>query len=342
MLRWVGYLMILAEFILIVSVYRKNLKKAALYCIVFGGFAALPFIAWVVGRNYLLYHTFFGARDTALVSIPGNIVLTFVRMNRWVMPLSLTQILPPAVAWLLLFLVLLVINRKTDWIRWGQCWMSAHFLPILIFSILYYLFITLTIYTGDHIISDYYDDRLQAPLFFALIIGLFLSIDVLVLSHLKADWKKRADLVLTALFIVWSLYPINLIYKFISYSLKDGVVAYNNYNTRLLNHSSLVEFIRTFEFRDDHPIYTNYTEAVYLFTGRQARSSPVDNQSYRAEKEHVIPQLTSWPPQGAAYLIWFELREKRNYFSPDDLSQVSNMELLFEGTAGRVLVARRR
>ena len=200
------------------------------------------------------------------------------------------------------------------------------------------MFITLTIYTGDHLISDYYDDRLQSPLFFGLMIGIFVSLDELVLSHIKENRKKLAELIITALFIDWSLYPINLMYKFVKYSLEDGVVAYNNYNTRSLNRSELVEFLRAFEFNDDLPIYTNYGEAVYLFTGRQSRSSPRDLLSYTARPEHVIPQVTNWPPQPEAYLIWFKSNEKRSYFSPDDLSQVSTMELLYEGKNGQVLI----
>jgi hypothetical protein len=326
---------------LIVSVYRENLKKAVLYCIVFGGIAALPFIAWVVGRNYLIYHTFFGARDTGLVSIPGNILLTFVRLNRWVFPISLTRVLPPLLIWFIVLLLLLIFNRKNDWMRWGRRWLSVHFLPILSFSILYVVFITLTIYTGDHLISDTYDDRLQSPLFFALIIGIFVSLDELVLSHIKENRKTLAEVVIAAIFIAWSLYPINLIYKFVSYSLKDGVVAYNNYNTRWLNQSELVEFLRTHDFNDGLPIYTNYGEAVYLFTGRQSRPSPRDALSYTARPEHVIPQLSDWPPQPEAYFIWFKTNEKRNYFSPDDLRQVSRMELLYEGQYGQVLIAAR-
>lgn len=338
MFRWVGYLMILVEIILIFFVYRKTIKKALLYSLAFGGLTALPFIAWVVGRNYFFYHTFFGSRDTSLVSIPGNIVLTFARVNRWIFPLSVTRLLPPIVIWSVLLLVLLAINRKKDWTRWGRRWLTAYFLPIPVLSIFYYLFITLTIYTGDHVISDIYDDRLQSLLFFVVFIGIFVSMDELVLAHIKESRKKLTDLIIAAVFIIWSVFPSNLMYKFIKYSLEDGVVVYNNYNTRALNHSDLVEFLRSYHFNDELPIYTNYGEAVYLFTGLQTESSPKDLQSYTAQPEHVPQQLTTWPPQPAAYFIWFKSGEKRNYFSPKNLSQVTLMELLYDGKKGQVLV----
>jgi hypothetical protein len=54
--------------------------------------------------------------------------------------------------------------------------------------------------------------------------------------------------------------------------------------------------------------------------------------------EHVPQQLVTWPPQPAAYFIWFESVEKRNYFSPKNLSQVSLMESLYKGEQGQVLV----
>ena len=337
MFRWVGYLMILVEIILIFIVYRKTIKKALMYSFVFGGLAALPFIAWVVGRNYFLYNTFFGLRDTTMVSIPGNIVLTFARVNHWILPLSFTQLLPPIIIWSVFLLVLLAINRKNDWIRWAKRWLTAYFLPIPLLSIFYYLFITLTIYTGDHAMSDLYDDRYQSLFFFVVFIGIFVSMDELVLAHIK-DRKKLADLIIATIFIFWSVFPINLMYDFIKYSLEDGVVAYNNYNTRALNHSGLVEFLRTYHFDDDLPIYSNYGEAVYLFTGLQTESSPKDLQSYTAVPEHVPQQLTTWPPQPAAYFIWFESVEKRKYFSPKNLRQVSLMELLYNGEQGQVLV----
>jgi hypothetical protein len=338
MLRWVGYLMILTEIVLIIIVYWRDIKKAILYCLVFGGIAAFPFVAWVIGRNYLRYHTFFGPRDTGLVSIPGNIVLTFAKINHWFFPLSITERLPVIIIWLGLFVVLLVLNRKKDWLRWARRWIEDPILPVLFFSLLYYVFIILTIYTGDHLITDYYDDRLQSPLFFALLIGIFLTLDELVLVHVRESRRKLADQVIIILIIIWSLYPANMMYKFVRYSLEDGVVAYNNYNTKKLNESGLVEFLRSFHFKSGLPVYTNYSEAVYLFTGQDSVASPKDNQSYTAVPAHLTSQLSRWPEQSRAYFIWFKSNEKRNYFSPQDLAVITDMEALYEGKEGQMYI----
>lgn len=338
-LRWVGYLMILTEIVLIVIVYWGTKKKVGFYSLVFGGIAALPFAAWAFGINYLRYHSFFGPRDTGLVSLQGNILLTYAKINRWLFPNNLTQRVSAILIWLVFLAILIMINRRKDWLRWARKWITEPILPIAIFSLLYYSFITLTIYTQDHLITAYYDDRLQAPLFFVCLIGGFITIDELILSHVPLKWKALLNGFLVLIFVVWSLYPITLIYKFTKLSIDSGVVAYNLYNNKEINESGLVEFIKTHQLEMDIPLYSNTAEAVYLITGRPVKPSPMDRKNYYARPETLISDYPHWPGVPRSYLIWFYTNQKRNYYLPQDLKQISTLKKLYDGQDGQIFIA---
>ena len=342
MLRWIGLAQIAAGFLVVIVAYWKSLKRALISLVIFGAVSLTPFLLWTLGRNYRLYGTLFGSQEMEYVSIADNLAFTYAKVVHWLLPNTLAKHLPMGVIGLVLLVTLLLINRKADWLRWAKRWFSAPFLPILVFSIIYLVAITLTVYTADHAITDFYDDRYQSPLFFILLTGLFMTLDELVLVHIKESRQKIANWAIVILFTVWAFYPAWILYRFTTQSIENGVVAYNNYNTRQLNETDLVKFIRKYPFDPSLPIYTNYNEALYLLADRTSLLSPKDYQHYGAKEDYLLEHYQSWPPEPAVYVVWFRSNEKKNYYSPDQLSKVANVELLYKQKDGQVAIVRPR
>ncbi len=243
--------------------------------------------------------------------------------------------------WLGFTIVLLIINRKRNWLQWLKRWGSPEMLPLVVFSAIYLAAITLTVYTADHPITDFYDDRYQSPLFFVCIVGIFLSLDELVLAHVRETRRQAADWVVVLVFAIWAIYPSAILYRFTRLSIQQGVAAYNNYNTRELNESRLAAFIRRYPFEAGLPFYTNYGELVYLFTGRNNFVAPKD-YGYYTTPEYLTAHYADWPPAPKVYVVWFTSQEKKNYFSPDQLRAVADVELIYDGGDGQAAIVTRR
>jgi hypothetical protein len=342
MLRWIGLALIVAGGLLILVAGRQQIKRALVAAFGFSVVALIPFLLWTFGRNYLQYGTLFGSQEMAYVSIRGNLAFTYAKIVHWFLPNALTKRLPAWILGLGCLTVILAINRKADWLRWTRRWLDHAILPVWLFSLIYLVAITLTVYTADHPIEDFYDDRYQSPLFFVALIGLFFSLEELILAHIKPDHRKLADRLIIIMFTIWAIYPLSTLYRFTAQSLESGVVAYNNYNTRQLNESDLLEFVGDYPFESGIPFYANYNEAVYLFTSRDVLPSPIDFEHYQADPAYLAQNYQDWPPAPRVYVIWFESAEKRNYFSPEQLRAVADIEMLYQGKDGQVAIARRR
>jgi hypothetical protein len=338
LLRWVGLSMTVALVILVWIAYRSNRRKALIYSLAFGALGSLPVMIWSLLRNYLVHATLgrAGYWDSATISVPGNLSYFYSKMSQWFVPVQVTNRIPLFVFLLAALAVLLVINKKANWLFWVRRFALPTILPILVFSLVYLISVSVTGITVDH--SDYYDDRYPAPLYFSILIAFFITLDELVLVHIHSH-KRVADLITIVLFAAWAFYPLTLIYKFTLRSLENGVVAYNLYNTKAFHDAGLVKYLQSFPFEENAVLYSNITEAVYLFTGRPVRLSPQDPKNYYADPDTLQEYYQQWPPESKAYLIWFETIDKRNYYNPRSLRIISSMKKLYEDPDGLMLVA---
>jgi len=336
LLRWVGLSMTVALVILVWIAYHSDWRKALIYSLTFGVLGSLPVMIWSLLRNYLMYGTLVGYFNSATISIPGNLSYFYSKMSQWFVPVQVTNRIPLFVFLLAALAALLVINKKADWLRWVRRFILPAILAVFVFSLVYLVSVSATGITADH--ADYYDDRYPAPLYFSLLIALFVTLDELVLIHIHSH-KKVADFIIVVLFTAWAIYPLTLIYKFTLRSLENGVMAYNLYNTKAFHEAGLVKYLQSFPLEEDAILYSNITEAVYLFTGRTVKLSPQDPKNYYADPDTLQEYYQNWPPESKAYLIWFETNEKRNYYAPSSLRIISSMKKLYEDPDGMMLVA---
>jgi hypothetical protein len=175
---------------------------------------------------------------------------------------------------------------------------------VILVILVYFVAVTLTGYTGDHLES--FDDRYQAPLYYFILVLLFVSLEELVFSHLKGRILTAVIVLVVAVFGVWGFYRTGLLVDFARHSRGQGVVAYNTYNTQRLRRSGLVTFLQQNPLPAGLTIYTNEPEAMYFLFNRQVEMAPYDGKNYYADPDRLQEYYPSWPAEGAAYLVWFK------------------------------------
>lgn len=340
MLRWSGLAMIVTQAILVLIVHWKDWKKAVWNGLISCGLASLPFLLWVYGRNYLLYGSRLGNREMRFVSVGGNLQLSLQRIAEWFPALDQTLSI---IAFLLLgagLIVLILINQRQDWQRWVRRLFTNPILPVILLTTIYIVSILFTSYTLDHLEAS--DDRYQVPLLFALLIFVFASLDELVFPHLQSRGLQFGMAGFTILFLAWLIYPSLNLTRFVADSHERGVTIYNTYNTRKMDRSPLVVMLRKEPLPPQIPIYSNEPEVVYFWLRRAAHMSPFDPKNYYAEIQNLETLYATWPPEEQAYLIWFKPNIKNNYYSPDDLVQLAEMERLYKHYDGELYLIRPR
>ena len=338
MLRWVGLAMIVTQALIIWIALWKDWKKASLYSLISCGLAALPFVLWVGGRNYLQYGTLFGSQEMKYVSISGNLLYSLQRIAGW-FPTFNRAISTIAILLLCAGLVVLfMINRRADWFRWLKRLFTNPILPVILLTVVYFGAMLVTAYTKDHI--DPIDDRYQVLLFFALLIVVFTSFEELVFPHLKGRELSYAMAGVTVLFLAWLIYPTQNLVRFVTDSREQGVTAYNMYNTQKIDRSGLTVLLKKNPLRTDLPIYSNEPEEVYFLIRRASKQSPFDPVNYTADIKNLGVYYAGWPPVPEAYLIWFKPNIKSNTYSPDDLEMLVEKEKLFKRYDGELYIIR--
>lgn len=332
LLRYVGGVLVAVGLVVIV-VALKEKGRRFWHCLVFSAISLLPILTWVVFRNYRLYQTLTGPRDPANFIVGKNLIITMQHVTQWFLPVRVTQPVPAGFWPLALLLVLLLLNRRDDWLRWLRRLASPPNLPLSAFLVFYIVAITFTIPTVEH---DYlYDDRYQFPLYFPVILGLFITLDELVLPHIKRS-PKYAEWGMIILLGAWCLYPSFLIYKFLVKSLDNGVAGYNEFNTRVLNEAALVRGMRGYPYEEGVRIFTNYPALFYFYTERDTSPSPVDRKNNRPSREYLLENYAGWPGDSPAYLIYFLRDDRRQYFTPKMLGNLAKIEPILEDETGGI------
>ena len=333
LLRWSGVLLIICGALLLTIIYRRRWLEWLVVNIKFGSFSSAPFLLWVVGRNYRLTHTFWGQRNLGEINPLENAAFSYQRISGWLFPSSITKRIDLVFLLAGIVILLVIFNRKNEWQVWLIATIKTRNIIFPVFAMVYAIFITFTTFTGDHI--DSFDDRYQLILFIPLMIIFLIALDNLVLPHL-GYYNKIPSAILIAFFGLWFAYQGFLIYRFIDASFQNGVDRYNVYNIADLHRSGFIGELEIFDFDNNLSIYSNNAAAVYFFTQQQVENSLYDTEHFIASDEYLLSPPRNWPDHSNGYLVWFTPNTKRNYFSPDQLSRIVNLRLLFKEGDGAI------
>ena len=336
MLRWIGLAVVVSQFFLVWIAYRQVSKKAWLYAFLSSGIATIPVVLWVGVRNVVIYGTWGRAGvDPAQVNILQNLQLTADRMLAWTSPDPLVTFLPVVI---LFTGTVILLNRKQDYKRWFARLSHNQILPVILMPGVYFIAVTLTGYTGDHL--NTFDDRYQAPLYFCLLILLFASLDELILNHLSGVRRTAALWVLVLLFGVWGIQRIQLLNQFVVDAKDRGVTAYNDYNNREFVRSGLVVYLIKNQAMLEGTLYSNEPEAVYFFLRRPVEQSPVDPTNYFADPANLVWLYPDWPDTEPSTLIWFKPNIKRSYYPPTEIEQIAVLDKIYKRWDGEIYQVR--
>jgi hypothetical protein len=134
--RYAGLALILTGAFIVFFLFRKNLIRGVLFGGIFALLTALPILLWVYLHNYLPTGILFGVRLPPNYS--GNFQVTLEKMEHWLLPATLTNLIPWWAIILITVVILITGNRSADWKHWFSFQVDPHFLPSLVFFILYF------------------------------------------------------------------------------------------------------------------------------------------------------------------------------------------------------------
>jgi hypothetical protein len=199
---------------------------------------------------------------------------------------------------------------------------------MVLFSAAYILSTLLTITPLDHL--NPYDDRYQAVIFVPILAILFYAVQDLVITPLQEHNIQWIRPVAIVLILIWSIYPIFTVYKYVLKSVQQGEIIYNLYNLKEYNDSPVIKFLVEYPPGSGVPLYSNLPEVTYLFIRQTTKRAPHDIGLYGRTPQYLLEHYLEWPEEEMAYLIWIRPNPRQNYYPPDELSSVADVEVLFQ------------
>jgi hypothetical protein len=322
-----------------VAVFQKYRWRGVLGALLPAALSTVPIAIWAVGHNLPITGTLFGPRDLGEMLPLENISLALTKILWWFIPrLSFTDplILHPWVVLLALLVFVALINRKTNWVDWFRQLRSNYVWPLLLFSLVYFFLLAFTVVTADHL--DLTSDRYYIVILPAVVALGLITIDRLVLNHLRAGGPIVVYGV-PILFAVWFIYPLYSMQGYIRQALLQGEPTnYNIANSANFREMSVVKAARGILEKDPSaPVYSNYVNIAWFLLGHPVRVLPYQNASLpRDQRVTALEEYyPAWPPE-SGYVLWFKPNQYHHIASPDELSALANLQLLYADETGEI------
>jgi hypothetical protein len=335
LLRYVGMAFAVTALLVILIEQRKSMRVLWRDGPALGLLSAFPIFWWLVIRNVMTYGSLWGGYDDpGLVDVGQNIELALTKMLHWFVP-YLSSLMPlltrPWMVLGILALVLILINFKTraNWLDWARSLLQPTIYPMTIYALVYFLAVAFTIITSDH--RYLHSDRYYFILLVPTMVLIFVTFDTLVRPHMKFSARQISGGVLV-LFLAWSVYPIYGFREYLAESLERGEPSdYNLFNTRAYHEMKVVAEMQSLrQSEPEMPVYSNYVDAVWFYTRKPALLSPVRGAS------DLAAVYAGWPYDKPGYLVWFKPNEYKHYLSPQELSQFSDVKLIYSDASGDI------
>lgn len=335
LLRYVGMAFPVTALLVILIEQRKSMRVLWRDGTALGLLSALPIFWWLVIRNLMTYGSLWGGYDDpGLVDVNQNIQLALTKMLHWFVP-YLDALMPlltrPFLVLSALAGILILINLRSreNWRDWFQSFLRPTVYPIMIYAGVYFFAVAFTIITSDH--RYLHSDRYYFVLLVPTMIFVFVTLDTLVRPHLKFSPRHIANAVVI-LFVVWSVYPLYSLREYLAEALERGEPSdYNLFNTRAYHEMNVVpEMQKLREAEPEALVYSNYVDAVWFYTRKPALLSPVRGSA------DLKATYAGWPYDQPGYFVWFKPNEYKHYLSPQELSEFSDVKLIYSDPSGDI------
>jgi len=334
--RYAGLALIITGAFLILFLFRKNLSKAILYAALFGILTSLPILTWVFFHNYRPTGILFGDRMPPVYL--GNLQVTIEKAEHWFVPATVTNIIPLGTLVSALLLILIAGNRIDDWKRWMLSLVDPHFLPSLIFLLLYLAVLVFNV--SYYEVRFPYMDRIHIIMLPALLALIFLAIRELTPGYLRNLDSRKLQILSICVFLLWLSFPIYNIQKYMKKAYYQGDVSeFNMFNIPVLRDSGLAQYLAEQAVIKNQKFYSNYEAAAWFLTRYPISKMPFgDVKDKRVDPQEVLQQFPTWPGKdGNGYVIWIKALSYKPYvLSPEQLAERADFQLLYSSEGGDI------
>ena len=322
-----------------VVVFCEERWRGVLRAVAPGILSAAPFAAWAVGHNIPLSGAPFGPRNLGEMLPLENISLSLTKILWWFLPrLSFTDplILHPWIVIVALAVVLVLLNKRADWVRWLRALSGLYLWPGLLFSAAYFLLLAFTVVTADHL--DLTSDRYYVIILPVLAAWIFVTFDTLIVSHVHLA-KPVTAYAVPALLLIWFIYPVYSVQAYLREALVRGEPTnYNIANSSLFRDMKVVKAAEPILARDPQAVvYSNYINIVWFIFRHPVHQLPFQDQS-KTPAERLIDlqrDYAGWPPVGG-YIIWFTPNQYHHIADPGELAAITHLKLIYEDKTGQI------
>jgi hypothetical protein len=336
--RYVGLAITATAEIVILIENRKSIRTLLRDGFMLGVVSILPIAWWLIVHNVMTYGSLYGV-GPQVIEVWTNTSLALTKMLHWFVP-YLTFLMPvlmrPLITLGVLALVLLAINLRTkaNGRLWIQSFTAPPVYPTMVYAIVYFVALALTIVTADH--RDLFSDRYYVILLVPTAIFILLTFDKLVLPHLNLS-QTQVEIGLVLIFALWSIYPFYSFREYLLEAREQGEPSgANMFNNQTYHEMTVVtEMQKLREEQPDKTFYTNYSDAVWFYTRKSVTPSPIVT-------DNPIVAYAGWPFDKPGYLIWFEPNEYKHYLPPDKIGEFADVELIYQGTGGKIYYVQAR
>ncbi len=333
------YLGIVLFGVAVVAVFYRERWPGLLRAILPGTVSALPIAAWAIGHNLPISGAPFGPRDLGEMLPLQNISLSLTKILWWFIPrLSFTDplILHPWIVVVVIVVALALLGRRADWSNWLR-WLSNDYVwPAMLFSVVYFFLLAFTVVTADHL--DLTSDRYYLVILPVVVAVIFITLDTLVVSRLHG-MKLTTSYVMPALLLIWFIYPVYSLQGYLREALLKGEPTnYNIANSSQFREMKVVKAAEQILAKDPAAtVYSNYINIAWFILRHPVRTLPFQDASAApAEQLAGLKQYyPNWPPE-SGYIVWFTPNQYHHIASPEELSQIANLKLLYQDKTGQI------
>jgi len=334
--RYLGASLIAAGGCFILYANRDKIWQGIRDGFIFGVLSLLPVAAWIIFHNLGQYNSFWGVTGS-IVDPMENLRLSLAKMLHWFIPYH--PLLEPVFEnpWIVVGVVsaiLLLINKKENWMNFGKALMQPYPFVSWVFFVLTILGLMYTVTTEDHV--DLFSDRYYVGVLSLVLVLLFVLFQHLVLPHIELS-EATLQRIIVSIFLAWlAAYPGWSIVKYVSLSIRRGEASgYNVYNNRAFHDNPIIKLMQEIAIENPNAVlYSNYTDGVWFFT---RRDSPVMPRSFTMDINEISQKYAGWPQDKPGYIIWILPNSiYRNAVPPEILAEIANLELVYKLEEGEI------
>lgn len=329
--RYIGIVLLLTGFIVIILHPWDKLKKRLVSAIIFSLIAVLPVILMVV-RNYLLNGLPMGVRSIGQTTLFQNLILLFNTIISW-------SYFPPKsisgriIILLALITILILFSRfiNKDSFRKIKDRIILSF-PIFAFIIIYLVFI---LYSTTKYLLDPIGVRFLSPIYIPVCLVFLLIIDLLLDPVRDHKSNKIVNTIFITGLAIWIiLYPMKGTFRKTIYWMEYGT---GGFTSTEWNNSPLIKYMKVFPLKQDQKVFSNEPEILYIqtniisFPDIITVKAGTDDLIKESDKSHLDSIISS-----NDVFVWFRKYSESYPVTKEQLDNSSNLKNIIQLEDGAV------